>query len=133
MRSRLAVVVLAAMLGVAGCGSMSGRERGAAEVAQRFLESVENGDGEAACAVLAPDTVAEVEESAGQPCADAVLDADLPGPAEVEATDVYGQLARVRLADDTVFAAMFPGGWRVMAAGCQSRGELPYDCSVKGG
>ena len=74
-----------------------------------------------------------MEESAGKPCADAVLEADLPAPAEVESTDVYGQWARVVLADDTVFAAMFPGGWRVVAAGCQSRGERPYDCSVQGG
>jgi len=28
---------------------------------------------------------------------------------------------------------MFPGGWRVVAAGCQSRGERPYDCVVDGG
>jgi hypothetical protein len=39
----------------------------------------------------------------------------------------------VRLSGQAVFLAMFPGGWRVVAAGCQSRGERPYDCVVDGG
>src|SRR3954452_2773586 len=117
MRRSFAVVVLASVLALAGCGSVPDRENGAADAASRLLEAVAAGDGDAACAVLAPDTVAEVEKSAGQPCADAILDADLPGPAAVESTDVYGQWAQVVLADDTVFAAMFPGGWRVVAAG----------------
>src|SRR3954470_15148184 len=101
MRRSFAVAVLASLLALAGCGSVSDREDGAADAAQRLLEAVAAGDGEAACAVLAPDTVADVEESSGQSCADAVLDADLPEPAEVESTDVYGQWARVVLADDT--------------------------------
>jgi hypothetical protein len=132
MRRPVAVMVLAGVLAVTGCGSASDREDGAAEAARRLLEAVAARDGETACAVLAPDTVAEVEDSADQPCAEAVLDADLPEPSDVESTDVYGQWARVVLADDTVFAAMFAGGWRVVAAGCRSRGERPYDCSVQG-
>jgi hypothetical protein len=41
--------------------------------------------------------------------------------------------AQVRLDDDTVFLAAFPGGWRVVAAGCRPRGEAePYDCAVEG-
>jgi hypothetical protein len=68
--------------------------------------------------------VAEAEASSGQGCVDAILDADLPEPARVESTDVYGQWGRVVLTDDTEFVAMFPGGWPVVAAGCRSRGEL---------
>ena len=129
---RSVVVILAGMLALAGCGSVSDREHGAGEAAQRLLEAADAGDGDAACAILAPETVAELEESAGEPCADAVQEAGLPKPAEVESTEVYGQWAKVVLADDTVFAAMFPGGWRVVAAGCRPRGERPYDCSIQG-
>jgi hypothetical protein len=46
---------------------------------------------------------------------------------------VYGQWAQVRIGGDTVFLAVFPGSWRVVAAGCQSRGDRPYDCQVQGG
>ena len=34
---------------------------------------------------------------------------------------------------DTVFLAVFPGGWRVVAAGCTPHGDRPYDCVVQGG
>jgi len=132
MRTSLALLLVVAFA-VTGCGSPSQRARGAAETATGFLDAVSAGDGAAECDALAPDTGAEVEQSAGQPCAVAILDEDLPQPADVETTDVYGQWARVVLATDTVFLAMFPHGWRVAAAGCRSRGERPYDCAVKGG
>ena len=38
---------------------------------------------------------------------------------------MYGQWAQVRLSGDTVFLAVFPGGWRVVAAGCTPRGSVP--------
>jgi hypothetical protein len=125
--------MVVAVMVVAGCGSVSDRGGAAAVVARTFLAAVDDGDGAGACAVLAPDTVAALERSAGEPCVDAVVDEDLPEPAHVRATDVYGQWARVLLDDDTVFLAMFPGGWRVVAAGCRSRGELPYECVLQGG
>jgi hypothetical protein len=87
----------------------------------------------AACAVLAPNTASEVEQSAGKPCAQAILDEDLPAPGAVTGTDVYGQWAQVRLSDDTVFLAVFTGGWRVVAAGCRPRQDRPYDCVLQGG
>jgi hypothetical protein len=98
----------------------------------RLLTAVQSQDGTAACATLAPDTAAQLEDSAGEPCSSAILDEDLPAPAEVHSADVYGQWARVVLADDTMFLAMFPGGWRVVAAGCTARTERPYDCSLQG-
>ena len=122
-----------ACVGLAGCGSVSDRETSAAGVAERFLAAVAADDGAAACGVLTPDAVATIEEDSGDPCADAVLDEDLPGPRPPTDTAVYGQWARVRLGDEAVFLAMFPGGWRVAAAGCRPRGERPYDCAVDGG
>jgi ketosteroid isomerase-like protein len=132
----VAVVCGAAVGGaaLAGCGAASGRERAAAEVAQRFVDAVARDDGDAACAVLAPDTVETLEESAGAPCADAVLDEGLAGlAAPVETSDVYGQWARVVLPGDTVFLAVFRRGWLVVAAGCREAGEGPYECALQGG
>ncbi len=55
----------------------------------------------------------------------------LPGGA-VEAVEVWGSDAQVRLSGDTVFLTDTPAGWRVTAAACEPRGELPYDCAVEG-
>jgi hypothetical protein len=122
----LSVTVLA----VTGCSSVGDREEAAAQVALRLSNAVAAGDGAAACALLAPDTAETVAEDA--PCAEAILDQDLPRPGTVVGIDVYGQWAQVRLDDDTVFLASFGGGWRVVAAGCTPRANRPYQCSVEG-
>ena len=121
------------LLGLAGCGSVGERGDAADGVALRLLSAVESKDGAAACAPLAPETLQEVESSAGQPCDKAILDEDLPSPGTVTGTDVYGQWAQGRLTDDTLFLGVFPGGWRVVAAGCTPRGDKPYTCAIQGG
>jgi uncharacterized protein YceK len=121
------------LCGLTGCGSVRDRTDAASTVALGLLTAVQSEDGAAACAALAPDTLSELEESADKPCATAILEEDLPAPAPVASADVYGQWARVVLSDDTVFLAMFPGGWRVVAAGCTPRTERPYDCLLQGG
>ena len=130
----LSVTLAAAgVLTLAGCGSVGGREQAASAVAARLLTAVDAKDGAAACAVLAPNTISELEQSAGKSCDQAILEEDLPKPAAVTSSRVYGQWAQVHLADDTVFLAVFAASWRVVAAGCQSRGEQPYDCTLQGG
>ena len=57
---------------------------------------------------------------------------DLPAPGPVRTVDVYGEWARVVTERDTLFLAAFGEGWRVVAVGCRSRGERPYDCQVQG-
>ena len=126
------MITLVTVAAVAGCGSVADREDAAADVAVRMLTAVDSQDGATACAALAPDTVEEIEQSAEKPCAEAILEEDLPAPGQVLGADVYGQWAQVRMDDDTLFLAAFPGGWRVVAAGCTPRGERPYDCLVKG-
>jgi hypothetical protein len=112
----VAAAVLAAGL-LAGCGSVGHREQAASTVALRLLSAVDAKDGTAACGVLAPNTIAELEQSAGKSCSQAILDEDLPQAGTVTRSRVYGQWAQVHLSDDTVFLAVFPAGWRVVAAG----------------
>ena len=130
-RSTLLVVALTALL--AGCGAVGEREDAASAVAVGLLASVAAQDGQAACDRLAPDTVDALEKSAGVPCPEAILDEDLPPPGDVLSADVFGQWAQVRLSDDTMFLAVFPGGWRVVAAGCTSRDPRPFQCDLDGG
>jgi hypothetical protein len=124
--------VLAATLALTGCAPAGGRAESAASTAVRFLQDVADGDGDAACALLAPDTRDDLEQSGQKPCGEAILDEDLPEPGTAGRTSVYGQWAQVRLTADTVFLAAFPGGWRVVAAGCADRGDRPYDCTLQG-
>jgi hypothetical protein len=132
-RVMAAALTALALSAPAGCASSGERGAAAATVATRLLTAVDDNDGVAACAVLAPDTASALEQSAGKPCARAILDEDLPAPAAVTGTDVYGQWAQVRLAGDTIFLAVFPGGWRVVAAGCVPRQNRPYECVLQGG
>jgi hypothetical protein len=131
VRTRLLSVAL--LLTVTGCTSAGDRADAAADVATRLLSAVASNDGATACATLAPETQAELEQSARKSCAEAILDEDLPAPGTVTGADVYGQWAQVRLTSDTLFLATFPGGWRVVAAGCTPRAERPYDCVLQGG
>jgi len=88
-----------------------------------------------ACDLLAGHTREAVEKSAKKSCAEALPDLDLPSASTMQSVQVYGHDAQVRLADDVVFLARFPEGWKVTAAGCKpgSVVDEPYDCDVSGG
>ncbi len=129
---RAAASLTVATMALTGCASVNERADAAATVAVRLLTAVQDDDGAGACAVLAPETLSELEQSAGTGCAEAILDEDLPAPGDIRKSEVFGQWAQVRLDGDTVFLAVFPQGWRVVAAGCTSRGERPYDCDLQG-
>jgi hypothetical protein len=124
---------LLTVAGPAGCAPAGTRTQSADAAAIELFRAIGAGDGDAACAVLAPGTAAEVAASGGSPCPEAILRQHLPAPGPVTGTDVYGQWAQVRLTGDTVFLAVFPGGWRVVAADCTPRPGRPYDCTVRGG
>jgi hypothetical protein len=130
---RSAALALPILVMLTGCADLGNRETSAGNVATKLLTAVAGQDGATACATLAPDTAAELVQSAGKPCDQAILEEDLPAPGTINGADVYGQWAQVRLTDDTLFLAVFPGGWRVVAAGCTPRKSRPYDCTLQGG
>ncbi|GII87936.1 hypothetical protein Ssi03_59260 [Sphaerisporangium siamense] len=155
----MAAVVGAGMVAaLAGCAS--GQEAGVVSAADRFVAAVRGGQGEAACALLAPDTAEAVAFDEETGCAEAILKVDLPegkagssggstkvgssgGGAEPNGEDgpsagvrgaaqVWGREAQVRVAGDTLFLHRFSQGWLVRAAGCTPQGEKPYLCKVEG-
>jgi hypothetical protein len=129
-RPGAAAAVAAAVALAGGCASDDGPQ--VLDAARGFYEAHARGDGAAACALLAPGTVEEVEQSAGASCAEAVLDEDVPDVAGVPNVEVFGNEAQVRFDDDTAFLAAFPDGWKVVAAACRARPGRPYECRVKG-
>ena len=96
-----------------GCASADDHVVGG--VAERFYTAVGDRDGAVACGLLAPRTKAELEESAGKPCAQAILEENLPNGGPPRSTQVFGTMAEVALSDDTAFLAEFADGWKVMA------------------
>jgi hypothetical protein len=122
-------VVLAGLL--SGCGSQGTGE--AAAAAQDFARSVARSHEPAACRFLAPATRSELEQSEGKPCAAALAATDLPDAGTLRSTRRYGTMSQAVFTHDTFFLSPFPGGWTVVAAGCDPRGDRPYDCTLQGG
>jgi hypothetical protein len=82
------------------------------------------------CALLAPATVLAIEHDEQAPCATALGQQELAG-GQLVSSAVWGDNAQVRLTGDTLFLTRTGQGWRVVAAGCQPRGESPYLCRVE--
>jgi hypothetical protein len=124
--------VVAGLAMITACGSSPDADA-AAQVSQSFHRAVSAGEGQAACEVLAPGVVDELEESAGTPCEQAIVDEGLPAAETILESAAFGTGAMVVLDGDVVFLAEFDGGWRVTAAGCTPRADRPYDCLLQGG
>lgn len=63
------------MLALAGCGGDEDDTAGAQEAAERYVEALAGGDGEAACDVLTSGAVDELEDRADAPCPEAIAEA----------------------------------------------------------
>jgi hypothetical protein len=129
-RSRLltGLVLLSAF---SACGSSA--EQPAADVVTAFRDAIAGKDGKAACAVLAPRTAEELEQSAAKPCAEAILEEEPSAPVGQPQIQTYGSMAQAKYDGETLFLSRFDEGWLVTAAACtMSAGDL-YDCAVKGG
>ena len=132
-RFTLALVAALPVILLASCSTLGPDSTAAADVAVAFHRAVQDGDGNAACGLLAPATVEDLESTSGQPCPDAVLAADLTDAREVQDTQAFGRGAQVLMDGDAVFLAVFDDRWLITAAGCTARGDRPYDCTLKGG
>jgi hypothetical protein len=123
MRARsaagVAAVAVVAVL-MSGCDAQA--EPAARAVAEGFVRAVAAHRGATACALLAPETRSQLEQSAGMGCAAAILEEGLPQVGVVEDSVSFGTIV-----------AEFPGGWKVMAAGCSPVPGHPYDCRLQGG
>jgi hypothetical protein len=128
----LTCAALTGMLLLTACSSQGNAQQdAAAQVAVKFLETQADNP-QVACSLLAPQTVEEVERD-GAACTEALPQEAAQGGPAFRSVEVYGKDAIARFADDTVFLALFRGGWKVTAANCQEKvKDQPFDCSVKG-
>jgi hypothetical protein len=119
---------------VASCHGRTNERPRAEQAAVAFYDAITQQNGAAACALLAPETLQDIEKSAKQPCDQAIADEDLPDQlGKVSDTAVHGNEATIVAAGDTVFVSDFDGVWKIVAVGCTAQGDLPYDCEIKGG
>jgi hypothetical protein len=128
----LALAVGAGAVSLAGCSSSQTAD--VSVVAHDFYTALAAGDGDGACDALSADTRAELEQTSGKACPEAVLDEGLPEPDSVDPARVYGTMALVPAGDGTLFQSRFPRGWLVTAAGCRLTDQADrYDCLLAGG
>jgi hypothetical protein len=126
----LAMTAVATVL-ASGCATQTAPA--ARQVADEFMQALDAENGQGACRLLAPETRSQLVQAAGQPCAPAILEEGLQAPGPVEGSSSFGTMAEVSYAADTMFLTEFPGGWKVMAAGCAPVPGHPYDCQLRGG
>ena len=126
---------LIALFALNGCGTSDDRDQATATT-QRFLAALRAGDGTRACAQLAPDTVASLEQQESKPCREAVRSLDIHGE-RILRTRVYITNAIVDLnANEHAFLGREPTGWKLSAVGCRfDKGkprDRPADCEAEG-
>jgi hypothetical protein len=125
-----AVAVLCVLLS-AGCGGGQ-RETEAGDAAGQFVAAVEQSDFAAACALLSPRAREQLAAGGTSSCEDALVATELPVSGITEVT-VWGERAEARTDAGPLFLAELANGWKVVAAGCRSRGaDRPYSCVVRG-
>ena len=132
-RFTMATVAALPVILVTSCSTLGPDTTAAAGVAASFHRAIQDGDGNAACALLAPATVEDLEDTSGQSCPEAILGQHLPDAQQVQDTAAFGRAAQVLMDGDAVFLAVFDDRWLVTAAGCTARSDRPYDCTLKGG
>lgn len=111
-------MIIGALLG--GCAPA---ELGAVrEATADFQDRVAAQDWSGACALLSDRARTQLESTAARPCREALPALGLShGP--VGAVELWGQNASVHVDEGAVFLSRFRVGWRVVAAGCDWRGE----------
>lgn len=123
-----AVVALGACSVLAGCGGT--QDAAVEEASTSLLDAVAQGDGVAACALLAPAVRTEIEDTSGTSCDRAVLDEPLGGSSGRVHVEVFDTAAQAQVGSETLFLSRFDGDWLVIAAACTAVPDKPYDCSI---
>jgi hypothetical protein len=118
---------LVALLGVAGCAPDSA---GATAAAEDFRRAVADGDASAACAMLSEHS--REKAAAETSCEERLASSQLSVDGAALQTGRYGRYAIVEFPDDTMFLTVSGSRWLVTGAGCEQRGEAPYDCELGG-
>ena len=94
------------MLALGACRDEADKE-GAQEAAERYVEALKQGDGEAACDVLTSGAVDELEDRANAPCPEAIAEAL---GAEGADDDLSGlRVTEVNAAEDVATATIVGG------------------------
>jgi hypothetical protein len=113
------------------------------EAARHFYDALAAQDGGGACGWLAPPTRQDVEQSAGKPCDEAIVEEGVASATGTPHVEVYGAMGQVRWSRETTFLTRYQDGWRVLAAGCalppgtstddtnDAADPERYECSVK--
>jgi hypothetical protein len=135
MRTLGYLAVLGVLLSMTlGCGADAGPAGlDARTTAQRFTQALTEGNHAQACSLLSPETKAQLEQASGKPCGVAIAEENLAAADAFEDIAMFGTMAQVRFAGDTVFVTKFPRGWKVLAAGCSPVPGEHYDCRLQGG
>jgi hypothetical protein len=121
-----------ALCGALSTGCVPAQTGAALQAADDFQSVVAAENWPAACDHLSEEARSGLELTTARTCADALSVLRLPGDPAREA-QVWGRNALVDVGAGAVFLSQFEDGWRVIAAGCTSRGEdLPYECKVRG-
>ena len=120
--------MVAACTVLAGCGGT--QDAAVAEASMSLLEAVDQGDGEGACALLAPAVRTEIEDTTGKPCERAILDEPLGAASGSAQVEVFDTAAQAVVGSETLFLSRFDGRWLVVAAACTAVPDQPYDCSI---
>ena len=132
-RPALAFVAALPAVLVSSCSTLEPDSTAAVAVASSFHRAAQDADGRTACALVAPATVEDLESTTGQPCPVAMLTQGLPDAQDVQDTQAFGRAAKVSMDGDVVFLSVFGDRWLITAAGCSSRGDRPYDCTLQEG
>ena len=123
--------LLVALLMLPGLGCASAEQPAAMQAGRWFQAAMAAGDTAGACALLSDEARGNLEAASATPCTAALARLTLTGDAP-QSIEVWGDNAQIRTESGVVFLARFSTGWKVTAAGCQPRGDSPYDCQVEG-
>jgi hypothetical protein len=113
-----------------GCSGQA-RTQDVRSAADSFLTALSNSDWTSACDALLPKTREQLESMTGSDCSEALQSLNLQ-PAQTDAVEIWGDQALARTNGDALFLTELDDGWRIRAAGCQTRGEQPAECELEG-